>query len=545
MDRKECYKLCVNCQNRQLDRTRGMICTLTNDYPDFDGDCELFVEDVKVAQKRAENQRDFKVKGEIDVEVLQTPVLGDLRIPQLALLVGICAVLFFTQIKIILSETDTEILGMSVYYFVSLVPTSMYFLFFGFAIQNFKFGLIAALAYSIVNYSINYSGLMQSGYISLAIILLFLSVAGALSLIVSKSLVDIKRIVLFGLIGAAIFTGFQLISSGFLDFDRIVDFLFNREEYDEKRLSLNFLDYEIEKSEFSRHVVYYKSIFLGVFKMIPVIFLLIALHNQFKMNRKWDDFTIDLGPKLHPIFFLFFVIGGYLVLILFATGSIDSTMNFFSGERVISMNIGDNFFIGLVKMFFYTATSLFAFWYYIIWFRKKTLAFFISNNLPISHLYFLSMLPVIGLFVWIFLTIKLMSSNQTEEALVKSVKVLNNKTLFAVYLTLVVLVFVLRMFNSRHPEYFVIYLFDLILFAIFFLVFYFKRLGVYASFAMRIILVYLMFYDILANPSGAPFSLSQITLWSLLFGGAFYFLIHPLIHLQYYKVYRLKQEDVE
>jgi hypothetical protein len=529
-----------------MDRSRGMICGLTNEYPDFEGECELFVEDFKVTQKKVEKEREQNVKKTIEVENLQTPVLGHLSMNQLALLVGICTLLFLIQGKILLATIYNDNPGFDFSYMISIIIAGIPFLFLGLAINNLKHGIIAAFVYSIINYAIYKLGLVESGFNSLVIILWFMNAAGVLAFIVSRSFRDKNKIILFGLLGAAIFTGFQLIYSGFLDFDRVVDFLFNRQKHDETRFSFNFLDFEFEKSEFQSRSFHFKSMFLGVFKMIPIVLILVALYNQLKMNRKWNDFVIDLGKKINPIVFLFFVIGSYILLVLFATAIIDSTMKYFSSGSAMSMEIGNNFFIGMIKILFYTSTSIFAFWYYTIWFRKKTMEFFTSYNLPISYIYFFSMLPVVGLVIWIFLAINLMSSNQSEEKENEPIKVLDHKSIFTVYFSVVAVFFVIRMMNSRHPEYFVDSMVDLLLFAVFFAVFYLKKLGVYASFALRIILVFVsLYYMLVSSYLAAQFAVSQFTLWALLFGGAFHFLIHPLIHLKHYKVYRLIQNDLE
>lgn len=52
MDRVEQLKLCKICSNQKLDFEKGIICGLTNNFPDFEGTCSLFLEDLQLKNKQ-------------------------------------------------------------------------------------------------------------------------------------------------------------------------------------------------------------------------------------------------------------------------------------------------------------------------------------------------------------------------------------------------------------------------------------------------------------------------------------------------------------
>ena len=55
MTREERLKLCEMCAHCKRDIQRGMVCGLTNEYADFEGDCPQFVASQHyLAQKRTE-----------------------------------------------------------------------------------------------------------------------------------------------------------------------------------------------------------------------------------------------------------------------------------------------------------------------------------------------------------------------------------------------------------------------------------------------------------------------------------------------------------
>ncbi len=53
MELKERLKVCTMCTNGKFDTTKGIICSLTNEKPDFEERCKDFVIDPREAQKIA------------------------------------------------------------------------------------------------------------------------------------------------------------------------------------------------------------------------------------------------------------------------------------------------------------------------------------------------------------------------------------------------------------------------------------------------------------------------------------------------------------
>ncbi|MAY84099.1 MAG: hypothetical protein CMP59_08195 [Flavobacteriales bacterium] len=45
MTRKERLQFCTICEHRKLDMQKGLLCDLTNEYAEFEGECESFVLD--------------------------------------------------------------------------------------------------------------------------------------------------------------------------------------------------------------------------------------------------------------------------------------------------------------------------------------------------------------------------------------------------------------------------------------------------------------------------------------------------------------------
>ncbi|MEP3210837.1 MAG: hypothetical protein ABJN95_16665 [Maribacter sp.] len=43
---------CTICQNRKIDFEKGLLCALTNEKPDFEDSCELFLKDEKEADRK-------------------------------------------------------------------------------------------------------------------------------------------------------------------------------------------------------------------------------------------------------------------------------------------------------------------------------------------------------------------------------------------------------------------------------------------------------------------------------------------------------------
>lgn len=62
MTRKEIVEYCSLCKNRKMDEEKGLVCALTDDYADFEGECKNFIGDeheieIKNLQKRQDNSR--------------------------------------------------------------------------------------------------------------------------------------------------------------------------------------------------------------------------------------------------------------------------------------------------------------------------------------------------------------------------------------------------------------------------------------------------------------------------------------------------------
>lgn len=60
MDLKERLVLCKQCQKKSFDPTLGVICSLSNSKPNFEGNCSDFVIDPKEAQRIAIKNEDYQ-----------------------------------------------------------------------------------------------------------------------------------------------------------------------------------------------------------------------------------------------------------------------------------------------------------------------------------------------------------------------------------------------------------------------------------------------------------------------------------------------------
>ena len=54
MTREERLKFCSICKNRKIDLKKGLICSLTDEYADFEGECKNYIHDQKENQKMQE-----------------------------------------------------------------------------------------------------------------------------------------------------------------------------------------------------------------------------------------------------------------------------------------------------------------------------------------------------------------------------------------------------------------------------------------------------------------------------------------------------------
>lgn len=51
MTREDRLKSCSICKNRKIDLKKGLICSLTDEYADFEGECNNYIHDQKENQK--------------------------------------------------------------------------------------------------------------------------------------------------------------------------------------------------------------------------------------------------------------------------------------------------------------------------------------------------------------------------------------------------------------------------------------------------------------------------------------------------------------
>lgn len=58
MNLKERLEFCTICQHRKVDFKTGLICTLTNNQPDFLESCDTFLKDEKEAERKLKLQLD-------------------------------------------------------------------------------------------------------------------------------------------------------------------------------------------------------------------------------------------------------------------------------------------------------------------------------------------------------------------------------------------------------------------------------------------------------------------------------------------------------
>lgn len=74
MTRKEQLEYCTVCKNRKMDFKRGLVCSLTDDYADFDPVCENYAQDVVEKQSKSIENEVNKGGGLIGILWLLIPI---------------------------------------------------------------------------------------------------------------------------------------------------------------------------------------------------------------------------------------------------------------------------------------------------------------------------------------------------------------------------------------------------------------------------------------------------------------------------------------
>ena len=60
MTREEQLKLCTVCKNRKVDLERGLVCSLTNEYAAFEGECKDYVFDQEESERKEKQAEEIK-----------------------------------------------------------------------------------------------------------------------------------------------------------------------------------------------------------------------------------------------------------------------------------------------------------------------------------------------------------------------------------------------------------------------------------------------------------------------------------------------------
>ena len=60
MTREEQLKLCSVCKNRKVDLKRGLVCSLTDEYATFDGECKDYVIDQEESERKEKQAEEIK-----------------------------------------------------------------------------------------------------------------------------------------------------------------------------------------------------------------------------------------------------------------------------------------------------------------------------------------------------------------------------------------------------------------------------------------------------------------------------------------------------
>lgn len=107
MTREEMLKFCSVCKNRKMDLKRGLVCSLTDDYADFDPVCENYNQDTEekhwksIGKEIDKRERQKEIVGRIIPIVLYFVFLCCLLIPTLSTPIYIIAILNVFVIAVI------------------------------------------------------------------------------------------------------------------------------------------------------------------------------------------------------------------------------------------------------------------------------------------------------------------------------------------------------------------------------------------------------------------------------------------------------------
>jgi len=481
VERSEQIKICQQCKNRKMDFTRGLLCGLTNEFADFDGDCKDFIKDRNSSLKHITNQA-YVSKKENDLN-------PDITRP------------FFYFILFVITLEVIAVLAtkfnFNIYYQYTCGYTTKFLicLYVCHFLNEMKNGAISGLLFiasiGLLSYfpSVNH---WTFGVLAFAIPLAYFAY---------QTLENRKQQILFLLAGIVFQKGLLLI-------------------YDLPFRNLRKISRALGQiyREFDQTFNFIAGILLVIIITGLSALLLIYVHKWVSTDYKWQLNKLSMQNVLPNRKMGLFVIIYYSAILLLSYSFITTI-----GPISYYINSSEFELFPLISYFIALLCS-FLFFLFLIWqYRKVTLEYYLANNRQLAWNYLLAQVPVLNIFVWLHNLSIFKPRNSNDRNSIAGI--LNNEKFgIKMLFVLVSAIRVLFVITSRDVQ-----AVDVIVsFADVFIVLFYisNKLGLYFIIGLELLLLFYVFTVSTLDPRIAESLIS----FSLFFNIARMIILYPLFH---------------
>ena len=519
-ERSEQLKICQTCTNRKMDFSRGLLCGLTEEFADFEDNCEQFVADEDLKKNHEEKLNNILIQTN-NPHFFYWEKLGWFSL--WSIIVFIISYFISVHDFHIYLESELKIYttsNYSLFFQKALFPVILWF-FIGWEVKKVKNGLASGIVYSLTFLSINqfFPELLNIYVYTIPTLL-----AGIV--FVSFNCTKLHKKWLFPLAAVCLHIG--LISFSFIDVREINDTInFLLSVLDFERESTEFLSLTIER-ENGANTLSLNHLIFNCFKNTTIFmfstFVLKTLKHRFKLNLRTISTLALLNPRLLPliIFFLYSLIIIFSTSIVYVIYHINERLIGLSNRRIL-IDLKTSFIVlGCVILIWAIAIHLY---------RKITLEYYLKTNSSVSWMYYFSCVPVINIVFWIVALLALkLNKNVSKQQQLNWLNSSNNSfTIF--YFILLSLYYSLKFIlgnSSGLLKFELIISFTIILFYIF------HKSGIHYLIMTKLIVICLLIYASVIDYNRMQIYESALY-WSFL-QIALLYLYYPIFHLKEFKI---------